>query len=556
VSRSQHLRRGSVVAACALLFASAAVGVARASASSVCARTGATQSTLQVSVGLGQSVSIARDAGGNFVVTASDGIADPSCGGATMTNIDTVAVTDDPSGSESVLLDMANGRFEPGKTHESTGVSEIEFTVALSGSGDGLTVAGTGSGDVLRVGQSAGSTNVNLNNDNDNDADVTLSDPASPRLILNGAGGNDQLLANGASSVGGIVAIPMTLDGGPGNDIINGGSAGDAIIGDAGNDKLFGLGGDDALLGGDDQDQLNGGDGSDVMDGGNGRDNLQEGTTAETGGAGDQVIGGPGGDAVGYGQRTTPVTLVLDGAGCDGELGLGECDNVYPDVETATLGSGSDFFDATAAGTVKNSVTTNAGDDVILLGGGADEVSAGSGDDTIHGGDGNDYLFGGQGIDTEYGDAGNDTMDDGYGPNGSDDLHGGTGIDTAKYFFRPAAVRVTLDDVADDGDIASAEGDNVHSDVENAMLTPGDDLADASAEGAIANQLMGYGGNDALLGGAGDDLLSGDAGDDALDGGLGNDTCTGATDDVSTPPQNCEVVTTRSEGHLRPAGRR
>jgi len=554
VTPSRRLRRCGAAAAGALVFASAAVGVARASASSACTRTGTTQSTLSVSVGMDQSVSIGRDAGGSFVVTASDGIADPSCGGATMTTIDSVVITDDPSGSESVLLDMANGRFEPGKTHESTGISEIEFTVALSGSGDGLTIGGTAGGDVFRLGQSGGTTNVNLNNDND--ADVTLGDPASPQLTVNGAGGNDQILANGASSVGGIVAIPMALDGGPGNDTINGGSADDLISGDAGNDKLFGLGGDDTVLGGDDQDQLNGGDGSDVMDGGNGRDNLQEGRTAETGGAGDQVIGGPGGDSVGYDQRTTPVTLVLDGSGCDGELGLGECDNVYPDVETATLGSGNDFFDATAAGKVNNTVTSGPGDDTVLVGAGADSVSAGSGNDTIFGGDGNDYLFGGQGTDAEYGDAGNDTLDDGYGPNGSDDLHGGTGIDTAKYFFRPAAVRVTMHDVADDGAIATAEGDNVHSDVENAMLTPGDDAADASAEGAVSNQMVGYGGNDTLVGGAGDDLLAGDAGDDALDGGSGNDTCSGTADDTTAPPQNCELVTARPTTFAGPVGRR
>ena len=45
---------------------------------------------------------------------------------------------------------------------------------------------------------------------------------------------------------------------------------------------------------------------------------------------------------------------------------------------------------------------------------------------------------------------------------------------------------MSMDDVADDGDIATAEGDDVHSDVENAMLTPGNDSVDSSAEGAVA----------------------------------------------------------------------
>ncbi|MDP9344095.1 MAG: hypothetical protein M3Q23_18780 [Actinomycetota bacterium] len=538
----------------ALVFASVSVGTAGASTQSSCARTGSAQSTLQISAGTDQAVSIARDGAGNFAVTSSDGIADPSCGGATVTNIDAVAVTDDPAGSESILVDMSGGRFEPGKTHESTGVSEIEFSIALSGGGDGLTIDGTAGNDTLRLGQSNGAINVNLNNDND--SDVSLSDPVAPHLAVNGGDGNDQILANGASSVGSMVSVPMALDGGPRNDTINGGSAGDAISGDAGDDKLFGLGGDDTLLGGDDQDQLNGGDGSDVMDGGNGRDNLNEGKTADAPGTGDQVIGGPGGDAVNFGQRTGDVVVVLDGMGCDGEVSLGECANVYPDVETATLGPGNDLFDATAAGKVNNTVTANAGNDTILLGAGNDEVSAGSGDDSIWGGDGNDYLFGGQGNDTEYGEAGNDTLDDGYGPNGSDDLHGGTGIDTAKYFFRPAAVRVTMDDVADDGDVATAEADNVHSDIEDALLTPGNDYADASAEGMVNNHLTGFGGNDTLAGGAGDDLLSGGPGDDALDGGAGTDTCQGTADDTTSPPQNCEVVTANPSSQAGPVGRR
>src|SRR5439155_22310246 len=139
-------------------------------------------------------VSIARDASGNLVVTPSDGIADPSCGGATVANIESVAVSNDPTGSESVLIDESNGRFEPGLTHESTGVSEIEFSVSQSGSGDSLTITGTAGGDVIRLGQSGGTTNVNLNNDND--TDVTLSDPGSPQLTVNDGGGNDHLLAN------------------------------------------------------------------------------------------------------------------------------------------------------------------------------------------------------------------------------------------------------------------------------------------------------------------------------------------------------------------------
>lgn len=68
------------------------------------------------------------------------------------------------------------------------------------------------------------------------------------------------------------VRIPVTMRGGPGDDVLVGGSDDDRLIGGPGNDTLIGRGGDDALYGGPGRDRLHGGRGSDICNGGPGRD--------------------------------------------------------------------------------------------------------------------------------------------------------------------------------------------------------------------------------------------------------------------------------------------
>src|SRR5439155_26243540 len=71
---------------------------------------------------------------------------------------------------------------------------------------------------------------------------------------------------------------------------------------------------------------------------------------------------------------------------------------------------------------------------------------------TLNGGDGNDQLTGGAAGDVLDGGLGNDRLD---GAMGADVMIGGDGIDTADYSHRMQAVNITLDDVADDGQIAT-----------------------------------------------------------------------------------------------------
>ncbi len=135
---------------------------------------------------------------------------------------------------------------------------------------------------------------------------------------------------------------------------------------------------------------------------------------------------------------------------------------------------------------------------------------------TFNGGLGNDTLRGGKGQDILNGEDGNDYLDGG----GRGDLfNGGGGSDTARYSSRSGNLVITLDGLADDGEIG--EGDNVMPDVEHVIGGSGNDLIKGNNR---TNRLYGGAGNDTLFGGMGDDLLDGGAGDDVLDPGQGNDT--------------------------------
>jgi Ca2+-binding RTX toxin-like protein len=81
---------------------------------------------------------------------------------------------------------------------------------------------------------------------------VTGAGIASDRLTVNGLTGDDVLDA----SAGEANSVPLTLDGGDGDDV---------LIGGAGNDTLLGRAGDDILLGGPGQDILDGSPGDDIV---------------------------------------------------------------------------------------------------------------------------------------------------------------------------------------------------------------------------------------------------------------------------------------------------
>jgi Ca2+-binding RTX toxin-like protein len=181
--------------------------------------------------------------------------------------------------------------------------------------------------------------------------------------------------------------------------------------------------------------------------------------------------------------------------------------------------------------------------DTLIGDGGSDLLDGNAGADRLEGGAGVDELLGDGGRDVLLGENGDDALDGG----GDDDImRGGLGTDRATYGTRTHGVKVSLDGIANDGTIATAETDNVESDVENITGSGGDDVLigslvinrlyagkgdDTVYGGGGADDLYGEQGEDELSGGAGNDRIYGNPGNDVLDGGAGGDNLNGREDD-------------------------
>jgi Ca2+-binding RTX toxin-like protein len=284
-----------------------------------------------------------------------------------------------------------------------------------------------------------------------------------------------------------VAADVETLIGGAAEDTLTGGAGGESLNGAGGDDLLRGLGGDDELDGGV------GDAGSDSLEGGEGADTLR-GQSGD-----DSLDGGPGDDTV------------AGGGGSDGLAG-------------------------------------GDGGDTLAGGAGIDRLTGGDGDDTLRGGDlglvgadGADDLDGGGGADALEGGPGNDRLD---GGEGADRISGGEGRDTADYGLRAAAVTVTLDDVANDGE--AGEGDGIGRDVESVVGSAAPDTITGDNQ---ASTLDGGSGEDVIDGGAGTDQLAGGTGADVLrsrDGVRDTVSCGQESDlaivDLKDVVRDCELV--------------
>jgi Ca2+-binding RTX toxin-like protein len=150
-------------------------------------------------------------------------------------------------------------------------------------SGGTLTVNGTSSIDTISFGLSSKGLNVVGNG-------KTVAGSrfnGVSRIVVNGNDGSDRIDATGLS-------IPLTMNGGNGDDTLIGGRGNDVLNGGAGNDNLDGGDGDDTLLGGIGNDVLTGGPGLDSMKGEDGNDTLN----AADGLADLLVDGGLGNDTI------------------------------------------------------------------------------------------------------------------------------------------------------------------------------------------------------------------------------------------------------------------
>lgn len=231
----------------------------------------------------------------------------------------------------------------------------------------------------------------------------------------------------------------------------------------------------------------------------------------------------------------TVYSIAIDGNG--GSRGaftlewvLGLCQGRPATVLGAGVITGTDADDVIVGSTRSDTVLAGGGNDVVCGLAGDDLLDGGEGDDLLDGGPHADTLVGGNGTDDLNGDSGDDTARALAEPDGPDWFRGGTGSDTTDYSARSGAVRVSMNNLTNDG--AFAEGDR-HLGVENATGGRGDDHLIGSPGFPIRNVLLGNDGADTLDGSEGDDRLEGRAGDDVLTGGPGLDVALGGPGDDS-----------------------
>ena len=415
--------------------------------------------------------------------------------------------------------------------------------------------------------------------------EITIAQSVTVPATLNGGGRDDVINVGGGPTVvnGGDGADSVV--GGPANDTLSGGAgrqqsgpveaADDTLFGGGGNDLLKGQGGPgntvgDSLVGGPGDDTLEGGAGPDTIDGGAGRDVLSyaDKTSGQDvnvvfpnppnpffapNNANEPEFQGQGVVEVRNGVRVViehdqvveaSIEAVTGGAGDDFVTPSGGGFNggftIHGGAGSDTLfGSGGpDVIDGGATGL--DQVFGLNGNDTLSGGNGGDSVDGGPGDDLLKGDDTNpaddgpDTLFGAAGNDTIEGHHGKDLMEGGSGDDlilagtgnntGSDTVQGDDGFDVVDYSLRAHDLKVTFNDVHDDG--AVGEFDFVTETTEVVLAGSGNDNLSSTFDGR-GRRLVGGVGNDTLVGGAGDDTLDGGAGDDSLNGGFGADLLLG-----------------------------
>jgi Ca2+-binding RTX toxin-like protein len=313
--------------------------------------------------------------------------------------------------------------------------------------------------------------------------------------------------------------VPVTLDGGGGDDVL-----GPAAATSEG-DTLNGLGGNDTLDGGVGPDTMVGGLGNDtyVVDNigdvvteaaGEGTDSVQSSKTHTLAAnvenltlTGLTAINGTGNGLDNILTGNSSLNTLNGGLGADAMAG-GAGNDTYVvdnagDTVTEALSAGTD--------TVQSSITFTLGANVenLTLTGAAAINGTGQGlNNTITGNGAANTLMGLGGNDTLNGGLGNDTME------------GGLGNDT---YVVNSSLDVVTEALSEGTDAVQAGATfTLGANVENLTLTGaaaingiGQGLNNTITGNGAANTLMGLGGNDTLNGGLGNDTM---------EGGLGNDT--------------------------------
>jgi Ca2+-binding RTX toxin-like protein len=197
-----------------------------------------------------------------------------------------------------------------------TDVKQVAVDLGVGGNGDGAA-------DIVSVNGSNGNNSIVLSlvggglSITGATAQVTIAnaEAANDDLVINGLGGNDNINASKLATD----PLPITLNGGNGNDIINGSAGNNTLNGDNNNDLLLGNGGADLLNGGAGNDSLVGGDGDDTVFGGAGNDTVAVGLGNDVIAYssvldGRDLVGKFDGDAAG-GQDTVDLDALFDSLG-------------------------------------------------------------------------------------------------------------------------------------------------------------------------------------------------------------------------------------------------
>ena len=241
--------------------------------------------------------------------------------------------------------------------------------------------------------------------------------------FADGGAGNDRLYGGANND---------RLTGGEGDDLIFGGDGNDILKGEGGIDTIYGLAGDDEVGGGAANDNLYGGAGSDIVIGNDGKDrifgDLDAAITDSTAITSMTRIPPRTRRGATLSLATTCAPLwILTRIPISPATSADDLPHSLPCAEFHLGGSTDD------AAEDDDHIETNAGNDVVLAGGGNDFVVTGDGNDLAFGGNGNDEIrlgndndlaFGGVGFDLVYGEAGDDTIN---GGNDADILFGDFG---------------------------------------------------------------------------------------------------------------------------------
>ena len=467
----------------------------------------------------------------------------------------------------------ANGTAGPDQMKIGSGpageilVSGLSAQLQVSGgeeANDNVNVATLGGADTIAmgVGSTAGPVPVNFDGGDDQDlarytgtpgddsiqvvangteasivsAGTTRFDSIAESLVVLGSDGADTI--TGAGNLAPLTAL--TIEGGPGEDMLRGGNGADVLNGGGGDDLVDGnQGADTAFLGkGADTFQWDPGDGSDVVEGQGGQDALEfNGSNIS-----ENIEVSPNGPRVRFTRNIANIVMDLAGIERVNFRALGGADNVAVDDLAGTDvglvdvdlnagggGGGDGAIDAvTAFGTADaDHVTLESPGGFPTVNGFAAQVlveGAEPANDTVN-------------VSTLGGD---DTVTTGrevFGPE-SYNVDGGEGHDVARY--NGTSLDDSIDVVANGTEASTVSPLASRLDVTaveelNIFGLGGTDTITGTGNLAPLTTITMNGGDDGdvLRGGNGADVLIGGPGDDFVDGNQGADTALlGAGDDT------------------------